>query len=60
MKFVMSEIKKEFNKSSIMALSLEATCNLDHDGLQIKHNVRGLVRKRKHVIEDRTHLKVLL
>jgi len=56
----MSEVKKEFNKSSIMALSLEATCNLDHDGLQIKHNVRGLVIKRKHVIEDRTHLKVLL
>jgi hypothetical protein len=33
-----------------MALSLEATCNLDDDGLEIKHNVRGLVRKRKHVI----------
>jgi hypothetical protein len=30
-----------------MALSLEVTCNLDRDGLEIKQNVKGLLKKNK-------------
>jgi hypothetical protein len=40
-----------------MRTSLEATwCNIDHDGPEAEHSVGG----REQVIQDRTHLKVLL